>query len=105
MLLKNLLMISRIKMLADLALIDSVKQRDDYIVINMSRRGSQLLSGSNIFDALAATKLSATVKTINDAFQIKLVIQPHMTTDQWMNEIIALVTALLKLVQKHITNN
>lgn len=102
---KNLLMISRIKMLADLALIDSVKQRDDYIVINMSRRGSQLLSGSNIFDALAATKLSATVKTINDAFQIKLVIQPHMTTDQWMNEIIALVTALLKLVQKHITNN
>lgn len=100
-----LLLVGHLKMLADLALVKMIKRHQDQIILTLSRQASNVLSGPAIFNALSATKLSATVKTVADAFQIKLIIQPNMSIKQWLAETTAFVTALLKLVQKQITNH
>lgn len=96
----NLLAIGQLKMTADEALIESIKQVKGDLQVILSSKGSQLVSGEQIFEALAATRLKATVGFEQQQLSVKLVIQPRMQAADWLAELTTFVTALLQIEQQ-----
>ena len=96
----NLLAIGQLKMTADEALIESIKQVKGDLQVTLSSKGSQLVSGEQIFEALAATRLKATVGFEQQQLSVKLVIQPRMQAADWLAELTTFVTALLQIEQQ-----
>lgn len=97
----NLLAIGQLKMNADDALIETIKQTKDIIQVTLSAKGSRLVSGEQIFEALSTTRLKATVGFEQEQLSVKLVIQPKMQPADWLSEVATFVTSLLKIEQKH----
>lgn len=93
----NLLTISQVKLQADEALIEKIHRIKDQIEVIFSAKGTERFSGEDVFKALANTKLRATVGLSNDKLVVKLVIQPKMTQDNWMNELNQFVKALSEM--------
>lgn len=93
-------MIGQLKMTADEALIESIKQVKGDLQVTLSPKGSQKVSGEQIFEALSATRLKATVGFDREKLSVKLIIQPKMQLMDWLQELVTFVEALLKIEQQ-----
>ncbi|MBW1604780.1 transcription-repair coupling factor [Lactobacillus sp. Sy-1] len=91
----NLLLIGRMKMLADQALIKKISNNKQSIIVTMSKLGTDKFSSKDILKAIAETKFRSTVEVVNDRIQIKLIIQPTMQQAVWLNELMRLIESLV----------
>lgn len=97
----NLLLISKLKRRADLALIAQIKRQRDNIMITFSPKGSHLVKAAAIIKQLAKTHFKATLGERDQQLTIRLVIQPKMTTSDWLNQLLKLVGGLADVVQNN----
>ncbi|MGN1280241.1 MAG: transcription-repair coupling factor [Limosilactobacillus sp.] len=95
----NLLLISKLKRHADLALIAQIKRQRDNIMITFSPKGSRLVKAAAIIKQLAKTHFKATLGEADQQLTVRLVIQPKMTTADWLNQLLKLVSGLADVVQ------
>ncbi|WP_367296485.1 transcription-repair coupling factor [Levilactobacillus yonginensis] len=95
----QLLTIGQLKLAADLALVDKIRRKDGDIFVTISKRGTNILGGEDVFKALAATDLKATVGINDDRLHIKLVIQPKMQTADWLPQLQQFMAALRDIVE------
>ncbi|WP_267202147.1 transcription-repair coupling factor [Limosilactobacillus kribbianus] len=95
----NLLLISKLKHHADLALIKQIKRRQDNITVTFSLKGSHLVKAPEIIKQLAKTKFKATLGESDQLLTVRLVIQPQMTTADWLNQLTKFVVGLGEVVQ------
>ncbi|UQS87048.1 transcription-repair coupling factor [Nicoliella spurrieriana] len=91
----NLLLIGRMKMLADQALIKKISNDAKAIIITMSKLGTTVFDSKDILRAIAQTKFRSTLEVVNDRIQIKLIIQPTMQQAVWLNELMQLIDSLV----------
>nr|WP_277949248.1 transcription-repair coupling factor [Apilactobacillus bombintestini] len=92
----NLLTLSRIKMYADIALIQKIRQVPKQIVVTLSSIGTQFYDSKQVLKAIAQTKFRSMVGTADSKMQITLIIQPTMSTQDWLEELTKFVVALDK---------
>ena len=93
----NLLLISQLKQHADLAMIASIKRQRDQIMITFTEKGSRNITAPQIIKELAQTKFKATIGENDRQLNVRLVIQPKMTVDDWLHQLLKFVTALSNL--------
>ncbi|EOR84155.1 transcription-repair coupling factor [Latilactobacillus sakei] len=98
----HLLTIGQLKMNADDALIETIKQVKDKIQVVLSPKGSRLVSGEQIFEALSATRLKATVGFEQEKLSVTLIIQPKMKTGDWLRELAIFVETLVEIEKKQL---
>jgi transcription-repair coupling factor (superfamily II helicase) len=91
---ENLLTISRIKMYSDVNLIEKIRQGSKQIVVTLSTIGTQFFTSKQILKSIAQTTFRSMVGVANDKMQITLIIQPTMTTNNWLQELIKFVISL-----------
>ncbi|KRO03353.1 transcription-repair coupling factor [Levilactobacillus paucivorans] len=96
----QLLTIGQLKLAADLALVDKIRRVNGDVFVTISKRGTNILGGDDVFKALSATKLKATVAVNDDRLHIKLVIQPKMTVTDWLPQVQQFLAALRDIVLK-----
>lgn len=94
----NLLAVSQVKIMADEALIEKIHRIKDQITVSFSTKGTERFSGEDVFKALSSTKLKATVGMNDDRLVVKLVIQPKMTPQNWLDELTQFVKALSEMI-------
>lgn len=94
----QLLTIGQLKLAADLALIEKLRRVNGDVFVTVSKQGTDILGGEDVFKALAATELKATVTINDDRLHVKLVIQPKMTVDDWLPQVQQFVSALRDIV-------
>lgn len=97
----NLLLISKLKRRADLALISQIKRQRDNIMITFSPKGSRLVKAAEIIKQLAKTHFKATLGENDQRLTVRLVIQPKMTTNDWLNQLLKFVGGLADVVQNN----
>lgn len=95
----NLLLVSKLKHAADLAMISKIKRQQDNINITFTERGSRLIKAPAIIKELAKTRFKATIGDTDRQITVRLVIQPKMTTADWLNQLLKFTTALSKVMQ------
>ena len=95
----NLLLISQLKLHADLAMMDSIKRQRDQIMLTFTEKGSQNITAPQIIKELAQTKFKATIGENDHRLSVRLVIQPKMTTDDWLHQLLKFVTSLSEIKQ------
>ena len=95
----NLLLISKLKRRADLAMITQIKRQRDNIMITFSPKGSRLIKAPMIIKQLAKTRFKATLGENDQRLTVRLVIQPQMTTEDWLNQLLKFVGALADVIQ------
>lgn len=93
----HLLTIGQIKMDGDRALIETIRKREDKIQITLSKVGTKAYTVEQLFEALSATKLKATMGVEKEQMRITLVIQKNMDEAVWLREISSFVKALREL--------
>ncbi|WP_137597990.1 transcription-repair coupling factor [Paucilactobacillus kaifaensis] len=91
---ENLLVIGKIKLFSDLALLEKIRRQDGYIFILLSKKASQIISPKTILKQLAQTDFKATIGEDNQKLQIKLVIQPKMNQTTWLAQLTDFIGAL-----------
>ena len=97
----NLLLISKLKRRADLSLIAQIKRQRDNIMITFSPKGSRLIKAAEIIKQLAKTHFKATLGETDQQLTVRLVIQPKMTTADWLNQLLKFVGGLADVVQNN----
>lgn len=95
----NLLLVSQLKNQADLAMLTAVKRQRDNINLTFNPRASRLIKAPEIIKALAKTRFKATIGEDGQEITVRLVIQPKMTTDDWLHQLLQLITALGEVIQ------
>ncbi len=95
----TLLLVSQLKNHADLAMIEEIKRQRDNINITFTERASRLIKAPAIIKELAQTRFKATIGEDSNKVTIRLVIQPKMTTDDWLHQLLQFVTALGEVIQ------
>ena len=95
----TLLLVSQLKNHADLAMIAEIKRQRDNINIKFTERASRLIKAPAIIKELANTRFKATIGEDNQQLTIRLVIQPKMTTDDWLHQLLQFVTTLGNVIQ------
>lgn len=95
----TLLLVSQLKNHADLAMIAEIKRQRDNINIKFTERASRLIKAPAIIKEIANTRFKATIGEDNQQLTIRLVIQPKMTTDDWLHQLLQFVTALGNVMQ------
>ncbi|GCF95812.1 transcription-repair-coupling factor [Enterococcus florum] len=90
----NLLNVGQIKMDGDRALVESITKKDQQLVITLSKVGTKAYQVEQLFEALSATKLKATLGVEKEKMVIKLVIQKTMEQDLWLRELSLFIKAL-----------
>lgn len=98
----NLIAVSEVKIQADKALIEKIHRVKGQITVTFSADGTNQFSGEDIFKALAATKLRATVGLTGDRLAVTLIIQPKMTSQTWLGELNQFVSGLTELMTNSI---
>lgn len=94
-----LLQISKLKFLADQALIQQISQNDHQLSLTLSPASFEAVKGQGIFQALSKTKMHASVKDTDQKIMVKMVIQPKMTLEDWLGQLTAFVADLAQQVQ------
>ncbi|MHA8110667.1 transcription-repair coupling factor [Lactobacillaceae bacterium Melli_B4] len=92
----NLLLIGRMKMLADQALIKHISNDAKAITVTISKVGTDFFDSKDILRAIAATKFRSTVEIVNEHMQIKLIIQPTMKEATWLAELMKMIQSLVQ---------
>ncbi len=95
----TLLLVSQLKNHADLAMIAEIKRQRDNINIKFTERASRLIKAPAIIKELANTRFKATIGEDDQQLTIRLVIQPKMTTDDWLHQLLQFVMALGNVIQ------
>lgn len=90
----NLLNIGQIKMDGDRALVESIQKRQQQIIFTLSKVGTKAYKVEQLFEALSATKMKATLGVEKDHMVIKLVVEKTMDEAIWLREISKFVRAL-----------
>lgn len=90
----NLLNVGQIKMDGDRALIESITKHDQQLVVTLSKVGTKAYAVEQLFEALSATKLKATLGVEKEKMVIKLVIQPKMDQAIWLRDLTKFVKAM-----------
>ncbi|UOG13161.1 transcription-repair coupling factor [Limosilactobacillus fermentum] len=97
----NLLTIGTIKLYADQAMLSEIERKRDNIYVNFTVVGSKKINAPQIIQALAKTRFKATMDEKEDgAISLRLVIQPKMTEQDWLNQLLALTSELGQRVQE-----
>ncbi len=91
---------SKLKQHSDTALISQVKRQRDNIMITFTPAGSHLIKAPTIIKLLAQTKFKATLGEQDHQLTVRLVIQPKMTTADWLNQLFKLVTGLSNAISE-----
>lgn len=92
----NLLQISRLKALADTALVEKIWQESSFIFVQFSAHAVKVLSMETLMTSLTATKLRSVVSQgANEALKIKFVIQPNMVQTVWFTELTNYLQAMV----------
>ena len=94
-------LISKLKRRADLALIAQIKRQRDNIMITFSLKGSHMVKAADIIKQLAKTHFKATLGERDQQLTVRLVIQPKMTTSDWLNQLLKLVGGLADVIQNN----
>lgn len=95
---ENLLVIGKLKLFSDLALLEKVRRQDDYIFVSLSKKASQIISPKAMLKQLALTDFKATIGEDNQKLQIKLVIQPKMNQATWLAQLTDFIGALAQQI-------
>lgn len=90
----HLLSVGEMKMNADRALVEKITKDDQTLVVCLSKVGTNNYSVEQLFAALAATKLKATLGVEKEKMQIKLTIPKGMHEMVWLQELQSFVKAL-----------
>lgn len=90
----HLLTIGQIKMDGDRALLETIRKQDDKIRFTLSKAGTKLYSVEQLFEALGATKLKATMGVDREKMNIILTIEKKMGQAVWLHEVQEFVKAL-----------
>ncbi|MDT2673876.1 transcription-repair coupling factor [Enterococcus dongliensis] len=90
----NLLNVGQIKMDGDRALVESIQKRQQQIIFTLSKVGTKAYKVEQLFEALGATKMKATLGVEKDQMVIKLMIAKTMDEAVWLREISLFVRAL-----------
>lgn len=93
-----LLELGLLKLHADLALIESIKQNDRQVVITLSKQATEMLTAKHLLEATAKVQFAATLGMKKDQMQIKLTLQPKMTLEQSLEQLQVLVEFLAQQV-------
>lgn len=102
----NLLVIGEIKMNGDRALLETIRKQESVIQFVLSKAGTKAYSVEQLFEALSATKLKATLGVEKEQMRIKLTVPKGQAEMVWLHEVQAFVKALReeryqeKLLQK-----
>lgn len=92
----NLIEVGKVKFYADLALIEKIKHQKDQLYIYLSAEATAKLDMRQILKSLSLTKFKATVNPVDDKTVIRLVIQPKMTQDDWLEQLTTFLADLAK---------
>ncbi|KPG68884.1 transcription-repair coupling factor [Enterococcus sp. RIT-PI-f] len=90
----HLLTVGEIKMNGDRALLDTIRKQQQSIHFTLSKVGTKQYSVEQLFEALSATKLKATMGVEREQMTIKLQIPPTMKESAWLLEVQDFVKAL-----------
>jgi len=90
----HLLSVGELKMNADRALVEKISKGEQFVTIILSKAGTKTYSVEQLFEALAATKLKATMGVEKEKMQIKLTVISEMKEMVWLQEIQSFVHAL-----------
>ncbi|KRM69321.1 transcription-repair coupling factor [Apilactobacillus ozensis DSM 23829 = JCM 17196] len=99
----NLLSIGKLKMLADVALIEQIKHQGNNIIINFSKAGTDALNNKTLLKFISQTNFRSTISDHNNKIQVKLIIQPNSSLKDWLNGLVELITLFEQEIGK--TNN
>ncbi|MDH6363924.1 transcription-repair coupling factor (superfamily II helicase) [Enterococcus sp. PF1-24] len=92
-----LLMIGQLKMDGDCALLEVIRKQQQVVRVVLSKVGTKTFSVEQIFEALAATKLRASLGVEKEKMVIKLTIPKDLSRVLMLQEIISFVHALRQL--------
>jgi transcription-repair coupling factor (superfamily II helicase) len=90
----HLLVIGEIKMNADRSLVESIRKQQLTITFLLSKVGTKNYTVEQLFEALAKTKLKATLGIEKEKMTIRLQLPKDMKEMVWLQEIAAFVRAL-----------
>ncbi|EME3572721.1 transcription-repair coupling factor [Enterococcus faecium] len=90
----HLLTIGQIKMDGDRALLETIRKQEAHIVFTLSKVGTKRYSVEQLFEALTATKLKASLGVEKEQMVIRLTIPNQMEEAVWLQEIQKFVKAL-----------
>lgn len=96
----NLLKVSEIKANADYAMIEKIQQDSPKLNLTFAKLASDEYSSKDLLEAIATTDFRATINTLDDKYQIKLVIQPNLT--DWLEQLATLVNKLAEIRHRHV---
>ena len=89
-----LLSIGLIKMNGDYALVERLRRERQELRLTLSKAGTKAYHVQQLFKALTATKLEATMGLDDEQMEIRLALPPKMSAAVWLLEVANLVTAL-----------
>ena len=96
----NLLLIGELKMNADQAMLTKIKQKGDDIHLTFDHQASQYVKAADIIQGVAQTRFKSTLGTTDDgAITVRLIIQPKMIQQDWLQQLLQLVEYLAAIVQ------
>ena len=85
---------------ADQAMLTKIKQKGDDIHLTFDHQASQYVKAADIIQGVAQTRFKSTLGTTDDgAITVRLIIQPKMTQQDWLQQLLKLVEYLADLVQ------
>ncbi|EMF0390569.1 transcription-repair coupling factor [Enterococcus hirae] len=90
----HLLTIGQIKMDGDRALIETIRKQQQTIVFNLSKAGTKRYTVEQLFEALTATKLKASLGVEKEKMVIRLTVPNKTDEAVWLQEIQRFVKAL-----------
>jgi len=97
---KNLLLVGQLKAAADQAMLAKIDRRQDNLYLTFTREGSRQIKAAQIMAELAKTRFKATMSESDQGqLQVRLIIQPKMTEDDWLNQLLTLVTGIAQQIQ------
>lgn len=95
----NLLKVGSLKMHADYAMLESIKRQRDNLSLTFTKQGSLQVKPPLIIKALTKTRFKATLGQTDDGrLTVRLVIQPKMTQDDWLTQLIEFVKGINEAV-------
>ena len=90
----NLLVVGEMKMNGERALLDTIRKQAAVVQFTLSKVGTKAYTVEQLFSALTATKLKATLGVEKEQMRIKLTIPQGMKQMVWLHELQAFVQAL-----------
>lgn len=93
---ENLLIIGKIKLFSDLALLEKIRRQNDQIFVSLSKKASQIISPKIILQQLAKTGFKSTIGETDQKLKLKLIIQPKMDQATWLTQLTEFIGALAR---------